>query len=111
MAQHDPAISLESAWGLYGERQVAASDWFHGSLFGIAPDAYSAAEQGLDPLFWPGLSWDQTKAVCRNYGISVLVVQDADPIWGDNGSWIWRRVPGFAGERVRVFLVPAADLE
>jgi hypothetical protein len=105
VVQHNPATDLAIAWGLYGERQVAAADRFHGPLFGIAPDAYRVIERRLDPLFRPGLSWVRTKAVCREYGISALVVEDRDVVWGDEHSWIWKRDPEFAGKRVRVFFI------
>ena len=46
---------------------------------------------------------DELQAVCREYGIDVIVAQDTDPAWNDPESWVWQRRPLFANDFARAF--------
>jgi hypothetical protein len=72
---------------------------FGGQLERCAPRA--AAVDGLfDPA--PG-SIPVPDRVCRDYGISVLVAVDTDPVWKQPESWVWTRAPLIANPYVRAF--------
>jgi len=49
-----------------------------------------AASSGLDVM-------------CREYGINAIVVDDLDPAWTDQNSWVWTRKPIFANDYARAF--------
>jgi hypothetical protein len=42
-------------------------------------------------------------SVCAEYGIAAVVVEDADPVWRESSSWIWRQPPLVANDYVRAF--------
>lgn len=46
--------------------------------------------------------------LCRQYGISVLLVDNTDEVWGRPGTWIWTRTPLFSNDYVRAFACGAA---
>ena len=105
ITQHNPDRDLNVAFGLYGERQVVASDWFHGPLFSINPKTYGSTEQAIATVFRPGLSFEETMRVCSQYSIAALVVDSSDPAWADPRTWIWQVKPDLAQPSIRVFLV------
>ena len=41
--------------------------------------------------------------VCRAYGISVMLVDNTDPVWNHRDSWVWTRTPLLANDYVRAF--------
>jgi hypothetical protein len=41
--------------------------------------------------------------VCRAYGISVMLVDNTDPVWNHRDSWVWTRTPWLANDYVRAF--------
>ena len=104
IVQHNPDTLNDVDYGLYGERQVAASDWFYGPLYTIEPLSYRSVNDKLTPLFYPGAGDQAIAAAEDELGIAALVVTSADPVWRDPKSWIWRRRPDFALDGVRVFL-------
>jgi hypothetical protein len=42
-------------------------------------------------------------AICRDYGINVILVEDIDPVWRDPESWVWKRTPLVANSYARAF--------
>jgi hypothetical protein len=41
--------------------------------------------------------------ICREFGISILLVTDSDPAWTEPESWVWKRTPYLANQFVRAF--------
>lgn len=42
-------------------------------------------------------------AICQEYGIDALIVEDMDPVWKEASSWVWRERPAVANDYVRAF--------
>jgi hypothetical protein len=42
-------------------------------------------------------------ALCREYGINAMMVEDLDIVWRDHHSWVWTRKPILANEYARAF--------
>jgi hypothetical protein len=42
--------------------------------------------------------------LCRQYGISGLLVDNTDEVWSHPGTWVWTRTPLFSNEYVRAFV-------
>lgn len=102
IVQHNPDVTIDVFRGLYGDRQVVASDWHHGIVFGISPAAYNLVASEVAQIFSGTVEPDR---ICQKYLISALVVKDTDPVWSDASSWVWKRKPAFANDRVMVFVL------
>jgi hypothetical protein len=112
ITQHNPDVKkphLPS--GIYGERQVVASDWWQGPLLAIEPKAYERTARSIARIFKPHASVKEVKELALEYSISALVVDVLDPVWHDPGSWIWQMKPDFAQDSVRVFLMKSLQSE
>jgi hypothetical protein len=86
---HDAAVGLPQCGAAFGGDvlRCAGRAKSIGALFGKPSQSDSA---GLD-------------AVCREYGISVMLVDDLDPAWKTHESWVWTRKPILANDHVRAF--------
>jgi hypothetical protein len=114
IVQHNPDIKdgdlLYQDWridifhGLYGHRQVVAADPEYGTLFGIPPVMYKAVSSSIAPLFADSPAVDEVLVhkVCKEFGISALVVKDTDPIWKNPEGWVWKDKPLFGNNVARV---------
>jgi hypothetical protein len=105
ITQHNPDRKVNLPFGLYGERQVVAADWFHGPLFSIDPRSYADTEKAIAPIFQPGSLIRQIEDIASRYSIAALIVDSSDPVWADRQSWIWQLKPALALDSVRVFLM------
>jgi hypothetical protein len=103
--QHNPDRTLIIPYGVYGERQVVASDWFQGPLFAIAPARYADTANDIKRLFARGAAVGVWKEITERYQIAAVIVDETDPIWNDRESWVWNTPPDLAESRVRVYLV------
>ncbi len=100
--EHNPKIELGYIpYGLYADRQLAAEALDCGTVLGGEASACDAMRPLLDALFEPRASAQQVDGVCRQYGISALIVRDTDPVWSDPRSWVWQRQPLAANAMVR----------
>jgi hypothetical protein len=105
ITQHNPDREINLPFGLYGERQVVAADWFHGPLFSIDPRNYANTEKAIAPIFQPDISVPQIEDIASRYSIAALFVDSSDPVWTDRQSWIWRVKPDLVQDSARVFLI------
>jgi hypothetical protein len=104
VVQHNPDIFVDLASGLYGNRQVAAADDVYGTLFGIPAEMYQPVFSALSVLFASQtVDSKDISEVCRQFGITVLVVKDTDPIWRHPASWVFTETPIFSNRSTRVF--------
>ena len=78
--------------GLYGEHQTASFDYFCGTEDGGDMAWCNRIQAQLVPLFNdPGAARKMNvDAVCKAWGIDVLVARDDDPVFRDRSSWVWR---------------------
>lgn len=114
IVQHNPDIKdgdllyqdrrIDIFHGLYGHRQVVAADPEYGTLFGIPPVMYKAVASSIAPLFAdpPAVDEGLVQKVCKQFGISALVVKDTDPIWKNPEGWVWKEKPLFGNDVARV---------
>jgi hypothetical protein len=92
---------------LYSGRDAAASDGRCGIDFGGDAEVCASRVRKLTALFrFPDGS--NLDAVCREYGIDAVVVEDADQVWREPSSWVWSRSPAVANDFVRAFRCGAA---
>jgi hypothetical protein len=103
--QHNPDRAVAIPYGVYGERQVVASDWFHGQLFAIDPAFYARIASDVGRLFAPGAPPGLLREITARYQIAAVVVDSTDPVWADPQSWVWRTPPDFVQTQVRVCLM------
>lgn len=104
VVQHNPDIFIDLPSGLYGNRQVAAADRLYGPLFGIPPEMYRPVSSAVSALFASRtVGREDVSQVCRQFGITALVVKDTDPIWRHPGSWVFKETPVFNNRSTRVF--------
>lgn len=110
LLQHDPTPALEALHAVYGNRQVAFSDWQYGTLYGVDPVRAVSLRTELAALFAaPSLPAAAAAALAGRYGITTLVAKAEDPAWRNRSSWVWATPPRFATGSTRVIAV--ADLE
>jgi len=102
--QHNPDLYMDVPSGLYGNRQVVASDRYYGPQFGIRQDMFEPIFSAIAPIFTSNaVNRADVSRLCRRFGIAALVVKDTDPIWNHPESWIFRETPVFANRSSRVF--------
>ena len=89
---------------LYSGHSAAAGSRSCGTEFGgdaasCAPRADTLRDVFESPIAM--LDSVELDAMCREFGINVLVAQDTDGAWQDRSSWIWNRQPMLANSQVR----------
>jgi len=100
--QSNPATADPILHMLYSGHDAAAGDGECGTDFGGDPDVCAQRLQKLAPLFDlpDGSGLD---AVCQEYGIDAVIVEDSDRAWHEPSSWVWNRRPAVANDYVRTF--------
>jgi hypothetical protein len=63
-----------------------------GSEIGGDPRPCPAMASAIDALYG-GVSADQARATCRQYGIRYLIARIYDPAWNDKDGWVWTLNP------------------
>ena len=104
VVENNPSRELGSIpFGMYADRQLASADADCGTVLGGDPAVCAVMHLLLLDLFNPraGVSATSPDAVCRQFGISVLVADDTDPVWKDRDSWVWQRPPLAGNSMVR----------
>jgi hypothetical protein len=93
------------SYGLYSRRQTVASDVGCGTDFGGSIDSCRDVLANVLPVFKAkvGASVPDTKSLCDQYSISLIIAKDLDPVWHDPGSWVWKRKPVYSNDFSRVF--------
>ncbi|MGO9775817.1 MAG: hypothetical protein ACLPM3_04420, partial [Terracidiphilus sp.] len=105
--QSNPATEDVILHMLYSGHDSTAGAGKCGLDFGGDAGACDLRLRELSGLFLP-FNGTNLDAVCREYGIDAVVVEDTDPVWREPTSWIWRRQPAVANDYVRAFLCGAA---
>jgi hypothetical protein len=91
---------------MYGDRPVAVSDVFHGSLFSVPQGEYRDTIEQVKKIFQKGESGDAVRDIVKRYSIAALIVRQSDPVWDDATGWTRERNPDFETPLVRVYLFP-----
>ncbi len=100
--QHDPVSDLRVLdFGLYGRNRVAVAD-SEAALYGAPRAEVSARLAAIGPIFTTQLSAAEVRARAIAYGIDVLVVSSADPVWTNQHDWVWSTPALFASSHVRL---------
>lgn len=76
--QNNPRTVLDRPSGLYGTVRMAISDR---TSYGVPKAEYDRMADGIAPIFNESLDWQQIDAVCRQYSIELIIVNDVDPVW------------------------------
>jgi hypothetical protein len=63
-----------------------------GSEIGGDPRPCPAMATALDALY-DGVSAEQARATCHQYGIRYLIARIYDPAWSDKDGWVWTLKP------------------
>jgi hypothetical protein len=103
LVQEDPLVSDAVQQGLYSSWGAAARGRDYGPSYGGDPAVYSRTEELLGPVFGPEGNLAYVADVCAKTRIGAYVVQDFDPVWRNQGSWIWSITPVYSGEHARAF--------
>ncbi len=106
--QHNPVAAARVLdFGLYGRNRVAVADE-EAMLYGASKPEVDARLAAIGPIFTAPLTAAQAQARAAAYGIAVLVVAAADPVWSDAHGWVWTAPVLFASPHVR--LIATRDL-
>ena len=91
--------------GLYLLRDAAVGLPLCGAVFGGNASQCRKRTEILQPLFEsPTIAQSaRLDAICREYGISTMLVDDQDPVWKQHDSWAWTRTPILANDHARAF--------
>lgn len=78
--QQNPLTGIDRPSGLYGNRQLAISA---NAPYNVPIDLLQANMNQISNIFTSEYisSWDRIDALCREYFIDVLIVNDLDPLW------------------------------
>jgi hypothetical protein len=75
---HQTAIAIDQPWC--------------GSELGGDPRGCQEMTPAIDAIFY-GVSAEQARATCHQYGIHYLIARIYDPAWEDKSSWVWTLKP------------------
>ncbi len=93
VVQYNSLLPTYPALLLYSGRQRASGMRDCGAPFGGRPGDCRPILERLVPLYfrniYPGPV--DVDAACRALGVQVLIATDADQVWRDPESWVWRR--------------------
>jgi hypothetical protein len=105
VVQYNPNPSTFIPNELYSWHAAAMGDPFCGAMFGGDADQCNKRAEAITSLFRGGVPSRNanTDDVCAEYGINIVLITDADPVWQQLDSWAWTRTPLVANDRVRVF--------
>ncbi len=110
IVQQNPDQDVPQYWGLYSNRQTAASDRECGSVFGGSLQDCRQVYPAVSAIFSArGASAEEAEEVCRKLKIDALVVTDGDPVWKVSNSWVWTMQPSVAKGSARGFLIMPAE--
>jgi hypothetical protein len=97
--QHNPSGAQDTMAGLYSNRPSAIMDLGAAVTFTGDPDSPLKVLLPLSQLF--DGSRNDAIPLCRELGISALIVKDVDPVWKLPASWAWTAPVLAASPRVR----------
>ena len=105
VVQYNPNATTLTSHGLYSLHDAAVGLPLCGAVFGGSVSRCQSRTDALTRLFAHPTAESNAAfdSVCREYGISTVLVDDSDPVWTQQDSWVWTRAPALANGRVRAF--------
>lgn len=106
VVQQNPDVEPADVFsGMYVDRQAAAETASCGEVFGGSTELCDGILKPIRLLFAgsSGLEPVQVDALCKELSISAVVVKDTDAVWGDRGSWVWKKEPVIENGFARAF--------
>jgi hypothetical protein len=105
VVQYNPITPAYVPHQIYSGHAAAAGGSTCAAAFGGDFSECKSRVQSIEPLFEGKSSVDSAYLddICQEYGINTILVDDTDPIWKDRDSWVWKRTPSVANDRVRAF--------
>jgi hypothetical protein len=106
--QHNPHIFHDRPSGLYGTRQFIIADH---AAYGLSQRDYEELVQNIGAIFEPTQTptWASTDALCLQYKINILVLNDTDPLWNYLPTMKPPRTPLFSAPRFKVYACAAVN--
>ena len=80
ITQNNPQNFLDRGAGLYGSRQMVVADR---TALGIQKADFEGLVVKVGNMFRNihTLDWQPIDAICQEYSIDTLIIQDTDPVW------------------------------
>jgi len=105
VVQYNPHASSFVPHQLYSGHNAAMGMPFCGAVFGGYVSECLGRIRRVAPMFVrpsqaQSANLDKT---CNDFGISVMLVDDLDTVWGERDGWVWTRKPILANDYVRAF--------
>jgi len=103
--QYNPETASFISHGIYANHEAAVGGTECASAFGGNSNTCALRLKEVLPLFLSPLPAQDVRVddVCREYGISMLLVEKTDLAWARRNSWVWMRKPVVSNDYVRAF--------
>jgi hypothetical protein len=105
IVQYNPNAASFIPHQLYSGHGASMGGFQCGAVFGGDISRCLARIHSIQPLFLktsPSQSADLDN-ICREFGITVMLVDDLDFAWRQRNSWVWTRTPLLANDHARAF--------
>lgn len=111
IVQYNPDAPAFIPHQLYSGHSAAMGLPLCGAVFGGDVSRCASRMESIVPLFEKPSQSESAALdiVCHDYGINVMLVDDNDPVWRLNDSWVWKRKPLLSSDHVRAFLCGGLD--
>ncbi|MCB1541066.1 MAG: hypothetical protein KDJ25_09550 [Rhodoblastus sp.] len=106
VVQENPDRTRAFDYGVYGRFPTAISDRHNSVLFGAPRAEIDRRLAEIGPIFVdPSFTPDAMRAIAARYGLSAIVLADADPVFAAAGAWPQKIPPDFRNDFARVYLL------
>ncbi len=102
----NPETPINFFSALYLDRQTVMASKSYGTFFAVGDKAELVLNEAA-AAFGDRETLGEFRSLCQKYDVGAILVEDADPLWKDRSSWVWRIKPSFETATSRVFLMPA----
>jgi hypothetical protein len=103
IVQYNPNAAAFIPHELYSGHGAAMGLPLCGAVFGGDVSSCEGRMKSIAPLFGKPSQAESADLdnICREYGITIMLVDDLDSAWGEHGSWVWTRKPILANDYAR----------
>ena len=102
---YNPDTKNEYFDGLYGHRQAVLAGRVFSWIYGISDSQFQSLYKPVVRLFVSPAPVGDVVETARQYGATVIVAKDSDPVWRSSESWVWKTVPAYSVSGIRVYRV------
>jgi hypothetical protein len=105
IVQYNPYATSFISHEIYSDHAAAVGGPDCASAFGGNSNTCGVRFKEVMPLFINPTPLQEAGLddLCRQYGITALLVDNTDEVWGRRHTWVWNRAPLFANDYVRAF--------